>query len=146
MTSVQGLNRLRQECLSVAFFVAPPSFSSPSESEIFKQPNRSPRPKSLTAATNIPKYSEDDLQGIFKAVLEAQAAISTPAPAPAPAPAPTAFEESRNKSLKACFSDIYYGKFHIDCFNVSQQCKDYFATTRATGTNKIFFAAVFFRD
>ena len=33
------------------------------------------------ATTNIPKYSENDLQKIFKAVLEAQASAPNPTPA-----------------------------------------------------------------
>ena len=41
-------------------------------------------PKFLTAATNIPKYSENDLQQIFKTVLEVQAPALTPTPALAP--------------------------------------------------------------
>ena len=57
---------------SVAPFVSSPGFSLPSELEISKQPDETPGPKSL-AATSVPKYSEDDLQKILKAVLEAWA-------------------------------------------------------------------------
>lgn len=33
----------------------------------------------------------------------------------------------------------------MDCYNFCQQCKDYFATARATGSNRILFAATFLR-
>ena len=137
MTSVRGRGCLCQECPFAAPFVAPsvapsiapsiapPDSSLPPESEISKQLDEPAGPKS-PAATSVPKYSEDDLQRILKAVLEARA------PAPAPAPAPVVSEVSRKK-LKACSPDIYCEKSHMDCYNFCQQCEDYFATTGATG-------------
>ena len=83
MTSIQGRGRLRRErpsvAPSVAFFVAPPvassvappSSSPPPESESSEQLNEPLELKSPAAATSVPKYSEDDLQQIFKTVLEA---------------------------------------------------------------------------
>ena len=93
------------------------------------------------AVTSVPKYSEDDLQRIFKAVLEAQAPVS----APAPFLAPVVSEVSREK-LKARFLDVYRVKTHMDCYNFCQQCENYFATARATGPTQISFAAFFFWD
>ena len=88
MISVQGCRRPRREHPSVALSIAPsvaPSFapsdfSPSSESKIFEQPDGPLEPKS-PADTSIPKYSKDDLQRIFKAVLEAWAPAPTPAPA-----------------------------------------------------------------
>ena len=77
MTSVQGRGYLRQERLSVApLFVAPLGFSPPSESELSDQLARPLGAKLSifvvpTAATNIPKYSKNNLQQILKAVLKA---------------------------------------------------------------------------
>ena len=129
MISVRGRGRPRRECPSVAPSVAPPDSSSPPESENSDQPEESP------ADPSTPKYSENDLQRILKAVLEAQA----------PAPAPAVSETPREK-LKARSPDVYRGKSHMDCYNFCQQCEDYFATAGATGPTRIPFAASFLRD
>ena len=64
MTLVRGRGCLRRERYfidsSIAPSVAPPDSSPPPKSEIFKQPDGPPGPKS-PAATSISKYSEDDL-------------------------------------------------------------------------------------
>ena len=107
MISVRGRGRPYQECpsvtLSVALFVAPLCSSLPPKLEISKQPDGTLRPKS-PATTSVPKYSEDDLQRILKAVLEAQ----SPAPAPA-------ISEIPQEKLKARSPDVYCRKSHIDC-------------------------------
>ena len=160
MISVQGRRRSRRERPSVAPSVAPsvipsvvPSIapsdalpnSSPSpESEISKQPERPLGPKP-PADTSISKYFEDDLQRIFKTVLEAQAPIPVPAPAFALLSASVVSEVLREK-LKACSLDIYRGKSYMDCYNFCQQCEDYFATAGATGSTQILFATSFLRD
>ena len=95
----------------------------------------------LIATIDIPKYFEDDLQQIFKAILEVRAPILAPALVPTPA----TFEVLRNK-LKARFSDVYCRKPHIDCYNFCQQCEDYFATVEAIGPTQIPFITSFFRD
>ena len=136
MTSVQGRNYLCQK----RFFIAPPDFFLPPKSEVSKQLNRPLGSKSSAIATNISKYSKDDLQQIFKTVLEAQT------PAPTPTPALTASEEPQDKLLKARSLDVYCEKSHIDCYNFYQQSENYFATARATGANKILFATSFFWD
>ena len=97
------------------------------------------------AATSILKYSEDDLQRIFKAVLEARAPVPAPIPAPAPAPAPIVAKAPREK-LKTRFPDLYCGKSHMDCYNFCQQCEDYFAIARVTGPTRIPLATSFLRD
>ena len=115
MTSVRGRGRPRSERLSVAPSVTPsvaPSDSSPppklgdelSDPPVGHLGAKPPAADAPVAATNIPKYSQDDLQRILKAVLETRAPASThaptPVPAPAPAPAPIVAEEPREK-LKA---------------------------------------------
>ena len=146
MISIQGRGRFCRErpsivpsvAPSIALFVALLDSSPLLKSEISKKPNRPLRPKS-SADTSVPKYSEDNFQRIFKAVLEAQA------PAPTPAPA-FIISEVPQKKLKARSSDVYCGKFHMNCYNFCQQCEDYFATARATGPIRIFFAVSFLRD
>ena len=115
MISVRGRGRPRRERPSVAPSDAPPDSSPPSESEISEQPERPPGPKP-PADTSIPKYSEDDLQRIFKTVLEARAPVPVSAPAPALVPAPVVSEMPQEK-LKARFPDVYCGKSHMDCYN-----------------------------
>ena len=112
MTLVQGHSCSCRECL----FVAPLYFSPPPKSEFSEQYFGLLGPKSSTAATDIPKYSEDDLQRIFKTILEDQA----PAPTPASTPALAASKKLWDKSLKACSLDIYCGKSHMDCYNFCQ--------------------------
>ena len=84
------------------------------------------------AALPVPKYTKEDLQHIFKTVLEAQA--------------PTISEEPWNKLLKACFLDVYCGKFHIKCYNFCQQCEDYFTNVGAREANQILFAVSSLQD
>ena len=134
MTSVQGRGCPCRE----HFSIAPSDSSSPPMSEFFKYPAKPPGPKSPTTATDVLKYSKDNLKRIFKAVLEAWAF--------APVSALAASEEPRKKLLKACFLDIYCGRFYINCYNFCQQSKDYFTTVGAIGANKILFAAFFLRD
>ena len=134
MISIQGCRRPHRECSSgvpsVASFVAPLDSFPPSKSEISKQPNKPLGPKS-PADTSVPKYSEDHLQRIFKAVLEAWAPASTPTPAP------VVFEVPREK-LKARSPNVYYKKSHIDCYNFCQQCEDYFTTQGSQNLPKFF--------
>ena len=161
MTSVQSHGRPRYKRSSAAPSVAPPDFSLPlkSDDELSDQPagpsTTSPVANAPAATNSIPKYLDDDLQRIFKTVLEARvptptlvlalALVPAPVPAPAPAPAPIVAEAYRKK-LKARFPDVYRGKSHIDCYNFCQQYEDYFATARATGSTRILFAASFLRD
>ena len=85
-------------------------------------------------------------------------------PAPVPAPAPPSSDElfkqfmraylesnqglrqppaERERFHKAKVPEVYYGKSHMDCYHFCQQCKDYFKTAGATGTNRTLFAASF---
>ena len=146
MTSVRGRGRPRRErpsvTPSVTPSVAPPDSSPPPESgdELSDQPagpSTKPPVANAPAATSVLKYSEDDLQRILKAVLEARAPVPAPAPVLAPAPAPVLapapiVAEAPREKLKARSPDLYRGKSHMDCYNFCQQCEDYFATVGAT--------------
>ena len=139
ITSIQGRNYLCQERLSITLSDS----SSPSKSEFFKQLvglSRTNLPIFVIPAitTDVPKYLKDDMQRILKLVLEVQ----TTAPASASALAPATFAEPWKK-LKAYSMDIYCGKSYINCYNFCQQCEDYFATARATGSIQIPFATSF---
>ena len=94
MTSVQGRGRPRRKRSSAALSVtAPDSFSlfelgDELSDQLAKPLGTKPSIANASTANSVPKYSEDDLQRIFKAVLEARAPVPTPVPVPAPAPAP----------------------------------------------------------
>ena len=144
MTSLQGCRRLCRERLSIAIFVTPPDSSLPPEldDKLSKQPARPSEMKLLIAvpfdaATNIPKYSENDLQRIFKIVLEAWAL----APILTSAISKVPRDKLTTRSL-----DIYHRKFHIDCYNICQQCENYFITAGATGPIQIPFATFFLQN
>ena len=109
MTLVQGPGHLCRERLSVAPSIALLDFSSPSKSgdKLFDQPTgpsgtKFPVADTPVATTNVPKYSEDDLQRIFKAVLEAQALTSAPALA-------LIISKVPQEKLKARSLDVYRG-------------------------------------
>ena len=144
MTSVRGRERPHRKRSFAAPSIAPPGSSPPPESgdKLSDQPARPstkpPVANAPAAANSIPKYSEDDLQRIFKTVLEARvpapAPVFAPAPVPASAPAPAPIvAKAPRKKLKAHSPDMYCGKSHMDCYNFYQQCEDYFATAGATG-------------
>ena len=87
ITLVQGRKHPRQEHPSVAsslsFLSSIPT--SKLDNKLFDWSAEPLKIKSLIAiapigATNVPKYSKDDLQRILKAVLEAQALVLTPTP------------------------------------------------------------------
>ena len=158
MTSVQGRGRPCRERSSAAPSVAPPDSFPPPESgnKLSDQPaglsTKPPVANAPAAANSIPKYSENDLQRIFKTVLEARVPASTPvlapAPVPTPAPAPTLapiIAEAPREKLKTRSPDLYRRKSHMDYYNFCQQCEDYFATAGATGPTRILFAASFLR-
>ena len=78
MTSIQGHKRLRQECPSVtpSVVLSDSSLLSESGDKLFNQLIRSLGTKPPIAIapvtiTNVPKYSESNLQKILKAVSEA---------------------------------------------------------------------------
>ena len=74
----------------------------------------------------------------MKAYLENQNQNQNQAPLPAPIQA-----ELREQPLKARFPDLYYGNSHLDCYRFCQQCEDHFDTAKASGPNRIPFAALF---
>ena len=80
---------------------------------------------------SVAKYTEEDLQRIFRTVLEARAPPS---------------DNICEKPFKVRSPDVYCGKSHIECYNFCQQFEDHFATARTKGSNRIFFAVFFLRD
>ena len=151
MTSVRGCGRPCRERPSVVAFVAPsiaPLNSSPPlesgdklSNQIARLSGGKPLANSPLAVNSVSKYSEDNLQWIIKAVLEARA----PAPALAPVPALVIFEVHREK-LKTRSLDLYFGKSHMDCYNFCQRCEDYFAIAGAIEPTQIPFAVSFLRN
>ena len=146
ITLVWGHKYPCRECPSVSPSVAPPDSSLPPKSgdKLSNQPARPSGTKppvidAPIAAINVSKYSKDDLQKIFKAILEARAPVFDPAPA-------SVVSEVPQEKLKARFPDVYCGKSHMDCSNFCQQYEDFFATPRAIGPTQIPFAASFLRD
>ena len=142
MILVRGRGHRCQEYLSVAPSVALHNSSPPSKSEFSEQPDGPSGAKPLVIVVptiDVPKYSKDDLQRIYKTILEAQA------PAPIPALAFVVSEVPRDK-LKARSLNIYCEKSHMDYYNFCQQCEDYFTTAGATGPTRIPFAVSFLRD
>ena len=161
MPSVRGRGYLRRErpsvtpsvTSSIALFDSSPPLKSGDELsyQLAGLSKEKPLANSPPATNSIPKYSEDDLQRIFKAVLEAQALVPalTPILAPAPAfvlaPAPIVAKAHLEK-LKARSPDLYRGKSHMNWYNFCQQCEDYFAIAEAIGSTRISFAASFLRN
>lgn len=125
-------------------------FSYQEEFEGLSAPDSAPSKLSapnsaLQEASNVPKYSKQDLQWILKMVLEGK--IHTLALGPTSAPQPIAFpDEPFDRPLKAKSLDLYYGKFHMECYNFCQQCEDYFATSGAMGHKRVLFAAIFVQN
>ena len=91
------------------------------------------------AAINVSKYSENDLQRIFKAIPEAQAPVLALGLA-------LIVTETLWKKLKACSLDVYRGKSHMNCYNFYQQCENYFATAGTMESTWILFATIFVQD
>ena len=52
----------------------------------------------------------------------------------------------RERALKACNPDLYYGNLYMKCYYFCRQCKDHFGTAGATGPQCVSFAALFLRD
>ena len=122
MTSIRGHRRLCRECTSESLS----GFSSLPKS------NHDETPINLLAVELlIAKYTKVDLQKILRTVLKA---LTPPS------------DDNHEKPLKAKLPDVYCSKFHMECYNFCQQCKDYFATARAKGPNRIPFAASFLYD
>ena len=64
--------------------------------------------------SSVVRYLEDDLEQILRTVLDSR--LLAPVPAPIIAIAPH-FEGLRERSLKAWFLHIYWGKTHLGCYN-----------------------------
>ena len=62
----------------------------------------------------VVRYLKDDLQRIFRTNLNSRPPVPVPAPAVA---AILQYEGSRERPLKARFSDIYWGKIYLKYYN-----------------------------
>ena len=146
MISVQGRGCCYRKYPSIAPSVAPPDSFPSSElgDKLSDQPTRFLRIKppiadAPTTTTTVPQYFENNLQQIFKAVLEARTLTSALI-------LTSVISEVLRKKLKAHSLDVYCEKFHMDCYNFCQQCEDYFATAEAMGPTWICFTTSFLWD
>ena len=94
--------------------------------------SRAPTPAPATAPTAAPSLDNKLFKQFMKVYLEAQVPGQTEVDS-----------EPCKQCIKAQFSDLYYGKLHIDCYQFCQQCKNHFETAGAKGPNKIPFPALF---
>ena len=72
-----------------------------------------PLAASGSANSSVIRYSEDDLQRILRTVQDSRLLALVPAPVVTAAPHD---KGPREKPLKAWFSDIYWGKTHLECY------------------------------
>ena len=89
------------------------------------------------AVNSTVRYSEADLQRIFRTVLETRSSTLTPQPIVFP-------DGPCERLLKATFPELYRGKTHMECYNFIQQWEDYFATAGAKKPNRVLFVATSF--
>lgn len=113
-----------------------PEFSAspktPTELAILSNPGPS------LATFQIPKYIEDDLQQIVKTILGVQPFIGHGQDR----------RTSKNppewaSQLKVL--EVYKSKSYMNYYNFIQKCKEYFATSKFRGCNRVLFAVTFLR-
>ena len=102
-----------------------------------------PLAASSSANSSVVRYLEDDLQRIFRTILNCKPPVPVPAPVVAAVPH---FEGLCKRPLKARFLEIYWDKTHLKCYNFFQQCKDHFTIAAARGPNRVPFASIFLKD
>lgn len=73
-------------------------------------------------------YTNEDVQDIICAIMKTRLATA---------------ESPCERLFKTCFLDIYRSNNHIAYYNFCQYWKDYFATAKAKGPNRIPFAVSF---
>ena len=96
-----------------------------------------------SADFSVVRYLADELQRILKTVLDFRPPASVLALVVAATPH---YKGPRKRPLKAWFPDIYWDKTHLKCYKFFQKYEDHFATARATGPNRVLFAATFLKD
>ncbi len=88
-------------------------------------PPKAPLPAPL--APDIARYMQKDMDHLLQIFLQVSKGGS-------------------GDKLKAKTPDVYRSRSHMECYNFCQQCEDHFATCRATGPNRIPFAASFLQN
>ena len=118
----------------------PPSTIVPSEPEQPVSPEETPATSDVgppdAPAPDAPLPAPSSTNELFKQFNKAYLEAKTPA---------SVQVEPRKQPLKARFLDVYYRNSHMDCYHFCQQCEDHFGSARATGNNRIPFAASFLR-
>lgn len=56
------------------------------------------------------------------------------------------FNNKFHSILKACFSNLYFQRSHLICYQISQQCQNQFAIARAINNIYTSFVTLFLRD
>lgn len=83
-------------------------------------------------------YNKKNFQEIFKTILEAHVL-------PAYEQNWRTCEDFPKWALKHKALDVYKVGLYINCYNYIQQWKDYFAMSRFSGCNQVFFTALFLK-
>lgn len=104
--------------------------SSASLNTFINSSNLAPIPATL----QVLKYTKNNLEQIFKTVLESRT------------PALKKFDKPQEKPLKAKVPDVYRSKFYKDYYNFFQQYKNHFTMSGARGLNQVAFIATFFKQ
>ena len=96
-------------------------------------------PLVVFALSSVAQYLKDNLQRIFRTILNFKLLVLPPTLAPAF----QQYKSTYKRPLKAWFSNVYWGKTHLKCYNFFQHYKDYFAIAGAKCQNQVSFAVTF---
>ena len=91
---------------------------------------------------SMAQYLKDNLQQIFRILLD----FKPLALLPAPALALQQYKGPCERPLKDQFLDVYQGKTHLEFSNFFQQYEEYFAIAGAKSKSWVLFVAIFFKD
>ncbi len=144
MTSVRGRGQSAHRGQASEAPTGPPSSNGDHEDPLgsnepglSEAPAGSEAPKTLMGSPEAPfpappapdvaRYTQKDMDHLLQTFLQASKGRS-------------------GDKVKVKTPDVYCGRSHMECYNFCQQCKDHFATCRATGPNRIPFAVSFLRD
>ncbi len=101
---------------------------APARSETPEAPIETPEvPLPAPLAPEVARYTQKDMDHLLRTFFQAS-------------------KGGPGDKFKAKTPDVYRGKSLMECYNFCQQYEDHFVTCRATGPNRIPFAASFLRD